>query len=69
MWDDNSKPIISPAGRESVLIVDLAEPENSKIRRNLPLKNSVVGPPVNVAIDPMNSVRSVADSIDVITGW
>ena len=66
LWDDNSKPIISPAGKDSVLIVDLAEPENPKIVANLPLKNSVVGPPVNVAIDPMNSVALVADSIDVI---
>jgi DNA-binding beta-propeller fold protein YncE len=66
LWDDNSKPIISPAGKDSVLIVDLAEPENPKIVANLPLKNSVVGPPVNVAIDPMNSVALVADSIDVV---
>ncbi len=29
------------------------------------MKNSVVGPPVNVAIDPTNSVALVADSIDV----
>ena len=65
LWDDNGKPIISPAGKDSVLIVDLAEPENPKIVANLPLKNSVVGPPVNVAIDPTNSVALVADSIDV----
>ena len=32
---------------------------------NLPLKNSVVGPPVNLAIDPTNSIALVADSIDV----
>jgi len=31
LWDDNGKPIISPAGKDSVLIVDLAEPENPKI--------------------------------------
>jgi hypothetical protein len=61
LWDDNSKPIISPGGKDSVLIVDLAEPENPKIVANLPLKNSVVGPPVNVAIDPMNSVALGAD--------
>jgi DNA-binding beta-propeller fold protein YncE len=65
LWDDNGKPIISPAGKDSVLIVDLAEPENPKIVANLPLKNSVVGPPVNVAIDPTNSVALVADSIDL----
>ena len=25
LWDDNGKPIISPAGKDSVLIVDLAD--------------------------------------------
>src|SRR5437870_10523029 len=65
LWDDDGKPIISPAGKDSVLIVDLADPENPKIVANLPLKNSVVGPPVNVAIDPTSSVALVADSIDV----
>src|SRR5499426_4356506 len=65
LWDDNGKPILSPAGKDSVVIVDLADPESPKIVANLPLKNSVVGPPVNVAIDPTNSVALVADSIDV----
>lgn len=65
LWDDNGKPIISPAGKDSVLIVDLADPESPKIVASLPLKNSIVGPPVNVAIDPTNSVALVADSIDV----
>ena len=65
LWDDNGKPIISPAGKDSVLIVDLVDPENPKIVANLPLKNSVVGPPVNIAIDPTNSVALVANSIDV----
>jgi DNA-binding beta-propeller fold protein YncE len=65
LWDDNGKPIILPAGKDSVLIVDLANPENPKIIANLPLKNSVVGPPVNLDIDPTGSVALVADSIDV----
>lgn len=33
---------------------------------NLPLKNSVVGPPVNLDIDPTGSIALVADSVDVI---
>ncbi len=65
LWDDNGKPIILPAGKDSVLIVDLADPENPKIIANLPLKNSIVGPPVNLDIDPTGSVALVADSIDV----
>src|SRR5262249_668841 len=65
LWDDQGKPIVSPAGKDSVVILDLADPESPKIVVNLPLKNSIVGPPVNLAIDPTNSIALVADSIDV----
>ena len=65
LWDDQGKPIVSPAGKDSVVILDLADPESPKIVANLSLKNSVVGPPVNVAIDPTGSIALVADSIDV----
>ena len=65
LFDDDGKAVLSPAGKDSVLIVDLADPENPKIIANLPLKNSVVGPPVNVAIDPTNSIALVADSVNV----
>jgi DNA-binding beta-propeller fold protein YncE len=65
LWGDDGKPILSPPGKDSVLIVDLADPENPKIVANLPLKNSVVGPPVNLDIDPTGSIALVADSINV----
>lgn len=65
LWDADGKVVLSPAGKDSVLIVDLANPEKPKIVANLPLKNSVVGPPVNVDIDPTGSVALVADSVDV----
>jgi DNA-binding beta-propeller fold protein YncE len=65
LFDDKGGQILSPVGKDSVLILDLATPEAPKIVANLPLKNSVVGPPVNVAIDPTNSIALVADSIDV----
>ncbi|WP_198293041.1 YncE family protein [Methylobacterium sp. WSM2598] len=65
-WDENGKPVLSPSGRDSVLIVDLEDPENPKIAANLPLKNSVVGPPVNLAINPSGTLALVADSVDVV---
>jgi DNA-binding beta-propeller fold protein YncE len=64
-WDDDGKPILSAPGKDSVLIVDLADPESPKIVAALPLKNSVIGPPVNLDIDPTGSVALVADSVDV----
>src|SRR3954467_8270476 len=65
IWDDDGKPVLSAPGKDSVLIVDLADPENPKIIATLPLKNSIVGPPVNLDIDPTGSVALVADSVDV----
>src|SRR5258707_3103367 len=65
IWDDDGKPVLSAPGRDSVLIVDLADPENPKIVATLPLKNSIVGPPVNLDIDPSGSIALVADSVDV----
>jgi DNA-binding beta-propeller fold protein YncE len=65
-WNADGKPVLAPDGKDAVLIVDLADPESPKIAASLPLKNSVVGPPVNVDIDPTGSIALVADSIDVI---
>src|SRR5712691_3188591 len=56
LWDDNGKPILSAPGKDSVLIVDLANPLEPKIVANLP---------VNLAIDPTGSVALVADSVNV----
>lgn len=63
-WDDEGKGVLSPSGKDSVLVVDLANPEEPKIIANLPLKNSVVGPPSNIAIDPTGSMALVADSVN-----
>jgi DNA-binding beta-propeller fold protein YncE len=63
---DDGKAIFSPPGKDSVLIVDLANPLSPKIVANLPLKNSIVGPPVNLDIDPTGSIAIVADSMDMI---
>jgi hypothetical protein len=45
LFDDNGRPLLSLPGKDSVAILDLADPENPQTVANLPLKNSVVGPP------------------------
>jgi DNA-binding beta-propeller fold protein YncE len=66
LWDADGKPLLAPDGKDAVLIVDLANPESPTIAASLPLKNSVVGPPVNVDIDPTGSIALVADSVDIV---
>jgi DNA-binding beta-propeller fold protein YncE len=65
-WDDDGKTILSLPGKDTVLIVDLADPESPKIVATLPLENSIVGPPVNLDIDPSGSIALVANSVDVV---
>ncbi len=66
LWDEHGGNVLRPAGKDNVLIVDLAAPENPKIAATLPIENSVVGPPTNVAITPGNGLGLVADSVTVV---
>jgi DNA-binding beta-propeller fold protein YncE len=63
--DARGKPIVNPTGSDEVLIVDLANPEAPKIVTTLTLENSIVGPPVNLAISPGGDIALVADSMTV----
>jgi DNA-binding beta-propeller fold protein YncE len=63
--DPQGKPIVNPTGSDEVLIVDLANPEAPKIVAALKLENSIVGPPVNLAISPNGAIALVADSMTV----
>ncbi len=64
-YDAAGKPVVNPTGNDAILIVDLAKPEDPKIVASLPLENSIVGPPTNLAIAPNGSIALVADSMTV----
>ena len=63
--DAQGKPIVNPTGKDTVLIVDVAKPEEPRIVATLPLENSLVGPPTNLAIAPDGSIALVANSMTV----
>jgi DNA-binding beta-propeller fold protein YncE len=63
--DAQGKPIVNPTGNDTVVIFDLANPEEPKVAATLKLENSIVGPPVNLAISPGNAIALVADSMTV----
>src|SRR3954451_20580308 len=65
-WDQDGKLVLSPPGHDTVVIFDLADPENPKALATLPLENSVVGPPTNIAIAPSGQIALFANSVDVI---
>jgi DNA-binding beta-propeller fold protein YncE len=63
--DAEGKPVVNPAGNDTVVIFDLAKPEEPTVVATLKLENSIVGPPTNLAIAPHGSIALVADSMTV----
>jgi DNA-binding beta-propeller fold protein YncE len=63
--DAQGKAVVNATGNDAVLIVDLANPEAPKIVTSLPLENTIVGPPTNLAIAPDGGIALVADSMTV----
>jgi DNA-binding beta-propeller fold protein YncE len=64
-WGDDGKLQILPPGTDAVTIVDIgSDPANPKIVANLPLMNSIFGPPTNLAITPNGQLALVANSMD-----
>ena len=71
-WDDAGKLVLMGPGKDTVSIVDISTPESPRIVSNLPLTNSVFGPPVNLAITPDGRLAIVANSVNHVpdgAGW
>jgi DNA-binding beta-propeller fold protein YncE len=62
--DKTGKVIRRPPGKDSISVVDISSPEAPKIVANLPLMNSIVGPPTNLAITPDQKLAIVANAVD-----
>src|SRR5258708_26522230 len=60
------KPVLSPPGKDIVSIIDIRDRAKPRIVVNLPLENSVFGPPTNLAITPDGKLALVANSLDVV---
>ena len=63
-WDGDGKLVLSPPGKDAVVVLDIADRLNPRIVASLPLMNSVFGPPTNLAITPDESLALVANSMD-----
>lgn len=67
-WDATGKVVLSAAGRDTLSIIDIGtDPLAPKIIANLPLPNTIAGPPVNLAITPDETIAIVANSLNVVS--
>jgi DNA-binding beta-propeller fold protein YncE len=63
-WDDAGKPVLTEPGKDEVVIVDIKNRQSPTIVATLPLTNTVIGPPTNLAIVPDESLALVANSLN-----
>ena len=71
-WDDAGKVVLTAPGKDTVAIVDISKQESPRIISNLPLTNSVFGPPTNLAITPNGRLAIVVNSVNNVpdgAGW
>jgi DNA-binding beta-propeller fold protein YncE len=69
-WDENAKAILREPGKDTLSVIDISKPEAPQITATIPLSNSVVGPPTNLAIHPSGEIAFVANSMmPVVEGW
>jgi DNA-binding beta-propeller fold protein YncE len=63
-WDDAGKPVLTEPGKDEVVIVDIKDRQSPMIVATLPLMNTVIGPPTNLAVVPDESLALVANSLN-----
>lgn len=63
-WDENNKLVRHEPGRDSLSIVDISKPDAPRVTATIPLVNSIVGPPTNLAISPSGEIALVANSVN-----
>jgi DNA-binding beta-propeller fold protein YncE len=63
-FDETGKTVRHAAGKDTVSIIDIADPVKPRILANLSLMNTITGPPVNLAITPDRHLAIVANSLD-----
>lgn len=64
-WDEQGNTqLLADEGKDTVSIFDIStNPKTPKLIKNLPLNNSLAGPPVNMVITPDNKLALVANSL------
>jgi DNA-binding beta-propeller fold protein YncE len=65
-FGDDGKAIVSPAGKDTLSIIDIKNRTHPRILATLPMINSIVGPPTNLAVTPDQKLAIVANSLNAV---
>jgi DNA-binding beta-propeller fold protein YncE len=61
---EDGKGVTQPGGNDTLSIIDMSKPANLRIVATIPLDNSIIGPPTNLAITPKGDLALVANSVN-----
>jgi DNA-binding beta-propeller fold protein YncE len=65
-WNETGKTLPLPPGKDSVSIIDIRNRVEPHIIVNVPLKNSIHGPPTNLAVTPNSRIALIANSVNLV---
>jgi DNA-binding beta-propeller fold protein YncE len=60
---DNGKVTMGEPGKDTLSVIDISKPASPRIVATIPLDNTIVGPPTNLAITPARDLALVADTM------
>ena len=63
-WDETGRALTLPPGKDTVSIIDIRNRLEPRVIANLPLMNTIAGPPTSLAITPDNRLALIANGLD-----
>ena len=60
---DDGKVVMQAPGHDTLSIIDMSKPAELRIVATIPLDNTIIGPPVNLAITPAGDIALVANTM------
>jgi DNA-binding beta-propeller fold protein YncE len=60
---DDGKNTMGEGGHDTLSVIDISKPATPRIVATIPLDNSIIGPPTNLAITPKGDLALVANSV------
>lgn len=61
---EDGKTTMGEGGHDTLSVIDISKPSSPRIVATIPLDNSIIGPPTNLAITPRGDLALVANSVN-----
>ena len=71
-WDDSGNLLHFGPGKDTICFLDISDPESPAIVHTMVMENSIIGPPVNMAIHPNGKLALLANAVTQVKvgdGW